>query len=243
MLGTMDDRDGCTPVALAANQPVAHLVGYLGVATAFLFEPSHNLLTGILTARAIKCTRVNEHPFAMVTLVGIWVVVGPLNDGDDGQFVFLGKGGIALIMSRNSHHCTGAIATKDIIGHPDGYSLARRWIYGITSSKDSCLILRVISALNLRFLDCLGNIGRDRLAGITTRKLLRQRMFGSKHQEGRTKERIGARRKDGNIGGVTLRSCHGLIKGEADLCSLAAANPVGLSLLNLIWPVERGDVG
>ena len=76
------------------------------------------------------------------------------------------------------------------------------------------------------------------------RELLCQRMLGGKHQEGRTKERIGARRKDGNIGGhVTLCSCRGLIKGEADLCSLTAANPVGLSLLNLIWPVERGDIG
>ena len=79
--------------------------------------------------------------------------------------------------------------------------------------------------------------------GITACEMLRQRMFGRKHQEGRTKERIRARRKDGNIGGVTLRSCHGLIKGEVDLCSLTATNPVGLSLLNLIWPVERGDVG
>ena len=69
-------------------------------------------------------------------------------------------------------------------------------------------------------------------------------MFGRKHQEGRTKERIGARRKDGNIGGrVTLCSCCRLIKGKANLCSLAAANPVGLSLLNLVWPVERRDVG
>ena len=68
-------------------------------------------------------------------------------------------------------------------------------------------------------------------------------MFGRKHQEGRTKERIGARRKDGDIGGVTFRSCRGLIKGKANLCSLAAANPVGLSLLNLVWPVERRDVG
>ena len=75
------------------------------------------------------------------------------------------------------------------------------------------------------------------------REMLRQRMFGRQHQEGRTKERIGARRKDGDIGDVTLRSCHGLIKSETDLCSLAAANPVGLSLLNLIWPVERGYVG
>ena len=173
MLGTMDDRDRCTPVALAANQPVTHLVGYFGVATTFLFEPSHNLLTSILAAHTIKCARINEHAFAMVALVSIWVVVGPLNDGDDGQLVFLGKGGIALIMSRHSHHCTGAIATKDIIGHPDGYSLARCWIHGITSGKDPCLILRVISALNLRFLDCLGNIGQDRLVGITTRELLR----------------------------------------------------------------------
>ena len=149
MLGAVDDRDGSAPVALAADQPVTHLVGYLGVATAFLFEPGHDLLTGILAARAIKCTRINEHPFAMVALVSVWVVVGPLNDGDDGQLVFLGKGGIALIMSRDSHHCTGAIATKDIIGHPDGYSLARCWIHGIASSKDPCLILRVISALNL----------------------------------------------------------------------------------------------
>ena len=243
MLGAVDDRDRCTPVALAANQPVTHPVGYLGVATTFLLEPGHDLLTSILAAHTIKCTRINEHAFAMIALVGVWIIVGPLNDGDDGQLVFLGKGGIALIMSRDSHHCTSAIATKDIIGHPDGYSLARRWIYGITSSKDSCLVLRVISALNLRFFDCLGNIGQDCLLGITTREMLRERMFGRQHQEGRTKERIRARRKDGDIGGVTLCSCHGLIKGEADLCSLAAANPVGLSLLDLIWPVERGDVG
>ena len=149
MLGAVNDRDGCAPVALAANQPVTHLVGYLGVATTFLLEPGHDLFTSIFAAHTIKSTRINEHAFAMVALVGGWVVVGPLNDGDDGQLVFLGKGGIALIMSRDSHHCTSAIATKDIIGHPDGYSLARRWIYGITSSKDSRLILRVISALNL----------------------------------------------------------------------------------------------
>jgi len=149
VLWTINNRNRRAPIALAADQPIAHFVSNLRLAFTLLLEPSDNLLASILAARTVKSARVHQNTFAVVTSVGVDIVLGPLNYLNDWQLEFFSKSKVAVVMRWHAHHRTSAIAPQNIIGNPNWNLLAGRRVDSIAAAKNTCFFFGVVAAFNL----------------------------------------------------------------------------------------------
>ena len=149
MLRTINNRNRRAPIALAADQPIAHFVSNLRLAFTLLLEPSDNLLASILAARTVKSAGIHQNPFAVIASVGVNVILRPLDDLNDWQLEFLGKSKVAVVMRWHAHHRTSAIAPQNIIGNPNWNLLASRRVDSIAAAKNTCFLFGVVAAFNL----------------------------------------------------------------------------------------------
>ena len=131
----MDDGNGCAPVSLAGDAPVAKAEGFLLVAQALLGQDLGHGVDGGLMVQTIKDATVDG---LHLLLVGIPVLPGPvvergagrgrvaggLNDLANGQTVFEGEGKIPLVVGWDAHDRAVAIAHQDVVAHPDRHLLA-----------------------------------------------------------------------------------------------------------------------
>ena len=149
MLWTINNRNRRAPIALAADQPIAHFVSNLRLAFTLLLEPSDNLLASILAARTVKSAGIHQNPFAVIASVGVNVILRPLDDLNDRQLKFFSKSKVAVVMRWHTHHRTSAIAPQNIISNPNWNLLAGRRVDSIAAAKNTCFLFGIVAAFNL----------------------------------------------------------------------------------------------
>ena len=149
MLRTINNRNRRAPIALAADQPIAHFVSNLRLAFTLLLEPSDNLLASILAARTVKSAGIHQNPFAVITSVGVNVILGPLNYLNDWQLEFFSKSKVAVVMRWHAHHRTGTVTAQYVISDPNRDLLASRRVDSVAAAKNTCFFFGVVAAFNL----------------------------------------------------------------------------------------------
>ena len=243
----MDDRDGTTPVALAADAPVAQAV--LG----FFFAGAEGLqffadsIEGGGVVEAVAVAAVNEAGvfFGGVPFVPGGTVVGFAVAGDDladGQLVFVRKFKVAFVMRGDCHDCAVAVAPEDIVGYPYFQRLAIDGIDNVAPGRHPFFFHRRHVCFGDRARLAFIDKGGER--GVIGGGSGRQRVFGGDRQIGRAKQGIGAGGED--LHAVLFRReavAAVFAQGEAHVHAARFANPVALHGFDALRPaVERVQI-
>ena len=157
------------------------------------------------------------------------------DDLDDGQAEPGGEGEVALVVGGHRHDGAGAVAHEHVVADPDGDLLAVDRVHGVGAGEHAGLLLLGGEALDLALAARLVLVGRDGVALRGGGELADQRVLGRQHHVGGAVERVGPRGEDREAV-VAPR------QGELDLGALAAPYPVGLHELDLLGPVDGGEV-
>ena len=100
---TVDNGDGCAPVALTGYTPVAQAEVNGALSLVIALQSVGNGIKGRLKGQAIKLTRVDQHPFSGkggLAQIALFIFFGGNNLGN-GQAVFGGKLPVALVVAWN----------------------------------------------------------------------------------------------------------------------------------------------
>jgi len=251
-------RNGVAPVALAADEPVAQAELHGTAAGAGSLEVCHDrgLALGVLaTTHTGIFARLHERalggvrriPVNRLGMVGIDGLAGLLerlalivheDDGDDGQVVLASELEVALVAARHGHDGTGAIVGNDVVGHPHGNLLAGNRVHHVATGESTMLLKRALSALDGGNL--LGTRDDRTHVGLVFRALdeLHEPLVLRREQKERAaEERVGTGGEDGDLALIALNGLPlRIAKGEIDLGTLGAADPVSLHLLHALRP-------
>ena len=269
------DRERLTPVALAAEQPVAQAVGDGAVAQALGDQPldhgSLRLVLGQAVQVDLVVRGVDGHTVTRVRAgleVGAVGVSRGADRAHDVEVVGAGEGPVAVVVGGHGHDGAGAVAPQDVVGDEDRDGAAVDRIDAEQAGEHAGLGALLVGTLGLGLRGGLGAVGgnggrggggaaRPRVlralgpgggqsedglvAGVAADGSAENRVLGGDDHEGRTEQRVGARRVNvqGVEGGAGLaRAGHVEAHGRA----LGAADPVALHRAHLLRPVDRVEV-
>ena len=133
-------------------------------------------------------------------------------------------------MGRDSHYRTRPVAGQHIVAHPHGDGFTGQRILGIRACEDS-RHTPVADTLTLGAFFGRLDVGIHLITPVVGSKLGDQFTLGSEHHERHPEDRVGACREYGEL----LAAAFHL---EAQLCTLRAAYPVALRLLERICPID-----
>ena len=158
----MNNWDWRTPIALTANQPIAHLVGNLTMANTLAFQPSDYLFTSFAGRHTIKVTTIDQLALTGIKVNNIIVinVFCAINNFNNWQTKLVGKIVIALVMSWNSHNSALTITGQYIIGDPNWHAVTGGGVDSVATGKDACLVVIALS-LNFWFFNRLFTVFLD----------------------------------------------------------------------------------
>ena len=235
-LVAIDHGDRLTPVALAAEHPVAQLEVDLLVALAVLLEPGVHLVLGILNGQAVQEVGVDERAGGHVGEGLLVEVAGhsALDDLDDGQAELLGKLPVAGVVGGHGHDGAGAVGCQDVVGDKDGDLLAVDGVDALDALDDNAgLFLVQLGALEVRLaggLLLIGGDGVDVPDKARVDPLFDEGVLRADDHVGRAEQRVRA-------GGVDRQ---GVARGgvEVDLGAVAAADPVALLGLDAVDVID-----
>ncbi len=146
---------------------------------------------------------------------------------------------IALVVRGHGHNGTRAVAPQNIVGHIDRYLLLIGRVNCLNTSEFyTCFFAALCRALYLGLVFCHFHIWKYFRFVVCNRtfKLLHQRMFWGKHHVGCAIQRVCT---CGKYFYFLLRACD----SKLNLCTLGAAYPIALCLLNMLGPLQRIQVG
>ena len=242
---TVDDGNGCAPVALATHTPVAQAEGGLLLAQTLGGQQLGDLVHGGLLGQAIEHAGVDAHA---ALLVG--VAVGPDFVGErltvhrnhllDRQLVLERKREVALVVRRHAHHGAVAVAHEHVVADPDLDLRASQRVRDEQAGGHAFLFLRgelgFGGAAGLAFFDEDGQrrVGQSSVVG--------QRVLGCHGAEGHAHDGVGPRGEHVHPAVADQRAVSALDRvREREANALALADPVLLHQPHLVGPaVERG---
>ena len=139
-------------------------------------------------------------------------------------------------MGWDGHDRAGSILHQHIVGDEYRYLLTADGVCNGATQRDACLLAlggaAQLGAPRERLFDVIGD---GLLVAGSFSKPQHVRVFGSEHEEGRAKERVGAGREDGVFGAE-------LVAAEDHLGALRAADPIALHRLDVLGPVDRVQI-
>ncbi len=228
----MDDRDRAAPVPLPREQPVAQSVADRLLAEALVGEPGDDLLLRLGARQAVELPGVDQNLVGRVG--GVRGALGDLlafghDDRPDLDPVTLREGVVSLVVSGHRHDRPRAVPHQHVVGDPDRDRLAVDGVDGEPPREDAVLLL--LLALDLgacgRATDVVEGLRFVLGAGDECRHV---GMLRRQDEEGRSEERVGPGREDGQLLPAPLDAEH-------DARALRAADPVALHRQHALRPV------
>lgn len=250
----MNHGDGVAPVALAADEPVAQAELHRLAAAAMLAKPFDDRVhrLGVLAAleaselAGLDQVALGDHgavpvdgadaQLALVSELGVERVVLLADDGGDLQAVLLCEVEVTLVTAGDAHDRTGAVVHQDVVGDPDGDWAAVDGVDDVATGGHAVLL--ALGPLALDAGDLLGSrpeLLEGHLALRARNQLRRKRGLRRQQHERDAKERVRTRGEDRHL---TIRGRHAVLggKGEVDLGTLGATDPVALLGLDVLRP-------
>ena len=196
----MDNRDRRSPVALAADTPVADPEVRLWLSEAAYLQIIYDFFTGIGTRHTIVLARIHHDAFIMTAFVVGCIVSHYANNW---QVEFLGEFVVSFVVGGNSHNRTGAVASQDIIRYPNGDFRARKGVERIRPRENTRFFF-VFLAFHLGFFTRLCYIRLDFTSLVWGSQGFHQLMFWGEHHESSTVQGVRPGREDGDDIGKLL---------------------------------------
>src|SRR5690606_5096061 len=238
-VGAVNDGNGCAPVALTGNAPVAQAPGGL-----FLAETHGGQVGGhgvhrlggrkaVVLARIYSAARLLVGIRFLPGLGGIFLVF----DTDyllDGQTVLLGESEVSLIMGGYAHHGTIAIAHEHVVAHPNFHRFARQRMSDVQTCGHAFLFARgQFSLCGTAQFAGFDKGGQFRIADC---RVSGQRMFRRHGTEGHTHDGVSARGEDIHAP-VLNELAFGIadVVGEGETDPFALADPVFRHQADALW--------
>ena len=190
--GTVNDRDGLTPISLAVECPVLHLVLHAHLTDALLGEVLDHARDGVLLiVKAVEEVGVDHLSVACVCAGGDVAALDDLNNVDA---KLLCKRPVALVVCGNCHNSARTVAHHNVVGNVDRDLLARNGVDGgKTLDANTGLFLNELSALELGLFCALLAVSVECFdVGDLISVCLDDGMLGRDDHKGYAKERIGA---------------------------------------------------
>ncbi|CDB77350.1 uncharacterized protein BN552_02139 [Blautia sp. CAG:237] len=223
----MDQRDRLTPVSLAVECPVFHLVLNACFTDALLLKFFQHTLDRIfLLGVSVEEFRVDH---LSVTCVGFLGDVSTLDDFDDVDAEFLCEIIVTLVMSRYCHDRTCTITHHYIVCNVDRDLLA---VYRVDSLKSldthTCLVLDKLSSLELCLLGTFITVCSDLVHVCDfVFVFVDDRMLRCDYHESNTKQSI-------RSGCINLKLLVDSVDVEVYKSTLGFTDPVDLLLLYIV---------
>ena len=235
----VDDRNRRAPVALARNEPVAHPVLNGPLAPALRLDEIGDALLRLDAGQAVELA--GAHLGALVD-VGLGqlptVPVRRRDDDRDRQIVFLGELEVALVVRRDAHDDAGAVCEQHVVADKDGHTVSVQPVDRVGAGEHARLDLLGRHAFDLGLAARLVHVGLDLGPVLRRRQPVHQRVLWGQHDERHAEDRVDARREGSQR--RLIEAVLGYV--ELDVDALAAADPVGLHDVDLLWPVDLGLV-
>ncbi|RPK43838.1 hypothetical protein EES40_16160 [Streptomyces sp. ADI93-02] len=252
------DREGLTPVALAAEQPVTQPEVDGALADAVRLQPLGDLRLGVDDAQAVQRDLVVGGVDQLRLVRGEGVVprggVGPtvvrrLDDTAHRQLEGAREREVARVVRRYGHDRAGAVSHQDVVGNEDGHLLAADRVGRVRAGEDAGLVLGLRLPLHVGLgrglLAVRGDgLGRVRVAAGPHRMgafgpgggddPLDQLVLGRQHHVRRAEQGVLPGGEDGDVTGPVHR--------EVDARALGTADPVALLQLDGLGPVQPVQV-
>ena len=228
----MNNRNRLAPVTLSGKYPVAQLIidGLFPQATRldhrrrllFEYRGLHAVpFTGIDHSAARLCVGLCHVP-------DLFSVLG--NDLNDRNIELLRKFEVTVIVGRHTHDRTGTIVRQHIIRQPDRHFSSVQRVDGIASGKYPGLFL-ILHPIHIGLHGSVIDVLLHSLLRLLRGQSLCQRMLRCQHHKGRTVQCV---RSGGIDGDLLIPAVHRKIH----LRTVGLTDPLGLHLLNLLWPVQ-----
>ena len=220
-----------SPVALAAEDGVAQAEVHLYAAQVVLCDKFLGGGDGFSHAQAVQAEAVEclyafaraVHHRAFLGIKTLLAHVGPFDQGNDGQVEMACKGVVARVVCGHGHDGSRSVTGEYVVGHPDGYGIARERVDGIRTCEharnaavgDALALGAFLGGFEIGF-----HLGTLSFGGQTGHQLA----FRCENHEGYAENGICARGKDGKFHIAVLH-------GKLHLGSFGASNPVALRFL------------
>ena len=235
----VDDRERLAPVALAAEQPVAQLVGDRRLAVAVRLEPrvGSGDAVGLVAMPSRSSVSLDELTYGASPMYAsatsrcrAWLDGRPAaNHAVGGRWMagiepeLAGELEVALVAARHRHDRAGAVAHQHVVGDPDrdlgavsglmAYAPVNTPVFSRVSSVRS--ISFFVAAWRRYAATALGLLGRG--------ERVDERVLGREHHERRAEQRVGAGGEHGDVAGGDC---------EVHVGARRAADPVALHRLD-----------
>ncbi len=230
-LRAVDDRDRCSPVPLARDQPVPQAVVDCGPAAAFGCQLGHDLLDRLCRAQPVQRTRVDVRSVVAGGHTGHCRVVVVGHDHAHREVEGAGEVQVALVMGRNGHDRAGPVVGEHVVGGVDRQPLPVDRIDGVPLQEHPGLRALGGHPVDLGHRAHLRQVVRELLLDAGALRQFR-RQFGvhGHDEESGAVQRVRSRRVDGDrlVAALDL---------ELDLGTRGPSDPVALHGQHLVGPL------
>ena len=226
-LVALDDRNRLAPVTLTGEYPVTQLVLHLGMADALFAQPLDHSRDSVLNGLAVEKIRVDQNTGLILCGKGCLLdILAAGNNLDNLTAELLCKLPVTVIVRRNSHDGTGAVAHQNIVGNENRDLLAVYWIdCGNAVQLNAGLVLIQLGALEVGLAGSLLTVCANVLDVVQlVCPLLDHRVLRGDYHIGRAEQGV----RTGGVNGQRI-ALSGL---EIDLSAGGTADPVALLNLN-----------
>ena len=231
---SVEDGDGASPVALAADQPVPQAVLDFPPPVVVVLQPVHHRPLGVFYVFAVQETGVDGGALPQVGPAR--EVGGGLDGAQDGQAVPFGELPVPFVFPGHGHDGPGAVTHQHVVGHPHRNTLPVDRVDGESAGVHPGFFFAQVGAFHFR-------PGGGRLPVVGHRpalpvggEFLHQRMFGGQHHKSGPEQGVGpgGENFNGPVGvGLPLDG-----QRESHPGSFGTADPVGLHGHHRVRPVD-----
>ena len=231
-MGTIDDGNGRTPIALTGYQPVTQTVVGLYLAFALLGKFFHHGNTSLFAGDAVKFAAVAHNAVVAKGQAVVHVGRSTLYYTFYFKIVLFCKLVVPFVMSGNAHYCACAVTCQDVVAYPHLHLFAVGGVDGKRSREHTRFFL--CGGKTLHFVG-FGNFILVRLHRILKFRrgdFVYKRMFRRKYHVGTAEKCVGT-------GGEHLETAATVGKVEFYFAAHRFSYPVALHCLCLFRPIQR----
>ena len=222
----INDRYRRAPVALTADEPVAHAIAHRAAAVALLLDVVGDGLVTLRVRHTVELRGVHLDAILLDPRPAQWSAVPARrrDDNADLQPELLRELEIAGVVRRNAHHRACAIGEQHVIADPDRHPIAVERVDGIRAGEDARLLALGREAIDLgRFLRLL-DVRLHRIAMLLRRQLSNERMLRRKDDGRDAVDGVDARRERPHLTGGRGRTPRCRTRYRRPRCALSSSS-------------------
>src|SRR5687768_6993665 len=193
----VNNREGLSPIALAAPARVPHFIVYLALSDPHFFQFADDDLYGLAHRHAVEKSAVLKN--RVVCRVCVLSVIVRTNNVCNRQVEMFCKLVVPLVAARNTHDGAGSISCQNVLTDPYRYLTSVKWIDSEGSCKCAGDLFYLGHTIDLRTAFDILQIRINFFRPILTRNVFYHFVLRSDNHKVDAKDRVGTRRENNYI--------------------------------------------